>query len=269
MRPHNLLFFIALIGSLGAFSHDARFDRLVNEEFDELKIFRLSGHHNHSAENIWAVNSILTPHMWVEPTPSQARGPFYPVRLPSEIDTDLTMVKGVQARGVAVYLQGQVMEQNGQIIKNATIEIWQACASGKYDHPRDSNRAIADENFQYYAKTTTDETGKYIFKTIIPGPYPADANWYRPPHLHFLIAAPGFKTLTTQSYFNGDSFPEVITRIGDQDINGTVINSYNHDDLLLGQLPAQEREKLIVNFRKTPELGNVKLGVFNIYLQKE
>lgn len=272
MKRKNLLVFItAFFCAFIVFSHHAEnFDRLINDEFDELENFRLTGHHHHSAENVWAVNSGVMLHAWIEPTPSQGRGPFYPVRLPSEIDTDLTVIAdGPEALGVAVYLQGQVMAQNGQIIKNATIEIWQACASGKYAHPRDPNTAPADPNFQYYGTTTTDQNGKYIFKTIVPGPYPADTNWWRPPHIHFLVSAPGYKTLTTQSYFDGNSFPDVVTRVGDQDINGEVINRYNNADLMLGQLSQQQREKLTVSFRETPELNNKKLGVFNIYLEQK
>lgn len=246
------------------------FDRLMNEEFDELENFRLYGFNSHSANNIWAVNSNDGPHAWVEPTPSQGRGPFYPVRMPSEVDTDLTIVNhGPKAQGVPVYLQGQIMDQSGQIISGAKIEIWQSCATGKYKHPRDSNPAAIDPNFQYYGTTLSDATGKYIFKTIVPGPYPADTNWWRPPHVHFLVTAPGFHSLTTQSYFDGNSFPEVVTHVGDQEINGEVINNYNNQDLMLNQLSLQDREKLIVRFRTTEELGNTKLGVFNIYLRRK
>jgi len=245
-------------------AHLINFDRLMNEEFDELENFSLHGLHNHSAENVWAMTSENPPHPWIEPTPSQGRGPFYPVRMPSEVDTDLTIInEGPQARGVPVYVQGQIMDQSGQIIKNATIEIWQACATGKYNHPRDSNTAEVDPNFQYYGTTKSDETGKYIFKTIVPGPYPADTNWWRPPHVHFLVSAPGFHSLTTQSYFDGNSF------LGEQEINGEIINRYNNDDLMLRELPVQDRTKLIVRFRAIQELGNTKLGVFNIYLRRK
>jgi protocatechuate 3,4-dioxygenase beta subunit len=83
------------------------------------------------------------------------------------------------------------------------IELWQACNSGKYNHPDDTNVATADHNFQYWGKCCSGSNGEYIFKTIIPGSYKAAENWIRPPHLHFRIAKRGYYELITQMYFEG------------------------------------------------------------------
>src|SRR5688572_16259699 len=104
MKRYSLLVFFSIFFSAFSVlsSHAENFDRLMNEEFDELENFSLYGLHNHSAENVWALNSETTPHPWIEPTPSQGRGPFYPVRMPSEVDTDLTVLnEGTKALGVS------------------------------------------------------------------------------------------------------------------------------------------------------------------------
>ena len=84
------------------------------------------------------------------------------------------------------------------------VEIWQACASGRYDHPRDSNPASLDPNFQYWGRALTDAAGAYRFKSVKPGAYPFAPDWTRPPHVHFRVAAPGFPLLITQMYFEGE-----------------------------------------------------------------
>lgn len=211
--------------------------------------------------NIFRANS-----SWIEPTPSQPSGPFYPIRFPSEIDTNLRVINGGSpAMGTAVVIQGQVMNNLGTVIPGAKIEIWQACASGKYDHPSDPNPAAIDPNFQYYAATTSDGNGQYIFETIVPGPYPANRNWWRPPHIHFKVSAPGYGERITQLYFHGDSFSEPITTIDGIAIGAREINQYNNDDLILQRLTPERRARLIVSFVDVPD-STTKLGLFNIYL---
>ena len=54
-------------------------------------------------------------------------------------------------------------------------------------------------------KTTSNSQGFYIFETIKPGLYLNGSN-YRPSHIHFKITPPGFSTLITQLYFQGDPY---------------------------------------------------------------
>lgn len=247
---------LALFAGNG-FSANSRFSELINAEFDELDLFNETKIFSHDMGSSFAINNLIHANTWVEPTPSQPQGPFYPIRLPSEVDTDLTVLdNGPQAQGTVVYVQGQVMDQDGNVIVGATVEIWQACASGKYNHPRDPNSATIDPNFQYYGVTTSDQTGKYIFKTIVPGPYPASATWWRPEHIHMMVRAAGFKSVTTQLYFDPMSFP------------GTQIGKYNATDLILAGLSLQEQQRLIVSFQENHVLNKNKLGVFNIILKR-
>lgn len=205
---------------------------------------------------------------WIEPTPSQPMGPFYPIQFPSEIDTNLRIVNdGEPAIGTAVIIQGQIMDRLGNVIRGAKVEIWQACASGKYNHDADPNTAAIDPNFQYYATTNSDDNGHYIFETIVPGPYPASSTWWRPPHIHYKITAPGYAERITQLYFDGNSFTQPITSIEGNSIGAQEINRYNNDDLILQRLSPERRAKLIVSFRELAG-SSTKIGLFNIYLAK-
>jgi protocatechuate 3,4-dioxygenase beta subunit len=149
------------------------------------------------------------------PTPSQTEGPYYPP--PSQIadqvdkDNDLTLVKGKSARadGQVIYIRGQVRDAQCRAIEGALVEIWQASANGRYNHPRErTNPEPLDPNFQYWGNAVTDKDGRYLFKTIIPGQYPAGPQWIRPAHIHFKAHRQGFSPLTTQMYFSGDRYLE-------------------------------------------------------------
>lgn len=139
------------------------------------------------------------------PTPGEIMGPFYPVRKPLDQDADLTMISGKpgRAKGQVIQLMGQVLNLNGDPVEGARIELWQANMHGRYDHPSDANTAPLDPNFHGYAVQHADAQGRYRFKTIKPGAYPAAGNWTRPPHIHFDIVG-GNDRLVTQLYFAGE-----------------------------------------------------------------
>lgn len=143
-------------------------------------------------------------------TPRQTQGPFYPSRDQVDKDTDLTRVRGSSetAQGRVIYVEGVVQDNDCQPVADAYVEIWQACASGRYNHPGDPNPAPLDPHFQYWGIARTDANGNYRFKTIYPGAYPADENWMRPPHIHFKVHKWGYRELTTQLYFEGEPLNE-------------------------------------------------------------
>jgi protocatechuate 3,4-dioxygenase, beta subunit len=138
-------------------------------------------------------------------TPAQTSGPFYPAEKPLDTDADLTLIKGHQRRaaGQVVHVMGRVLHPDGRPVAGARIEIWQANTHGRYAHPNDFNPAPLDPHFEGFASLLTDAQGRYRFKTIKPGAYPA-GNTVRPPHIHFAISG-GRQRLTTQMYFPGDS----------------------------------------------------------------
>lgn len=185
------------------------------------------------------------------PTPPQTPGPFYPGESRFSRNNDLTHIPGHSSRatGQVIYVRGTVVDQSCNPVQGANVEIWQACASGKYNNPKDPNPAPIDPHFKYWAEAFTNQNGEYIFKSIIPGAYPADTNWTRPPHIHFKVSRLGYRELVTQMYFNGDAL--------------------NDRDLILQQIPASERRRVIVDFQRSPvgfEPGSL-IGNFDITLR--
>ncbi|MGZ3692514.1 MAG: dioxygenase family protein, partial [Pseudobdellovibrio sp.] len=123
-------------------------------------------------------------------TPQQIEGPFYPAEGLVAAGTDLTQLKNSDqiAKGQIIVIEGRVTDQFGQAVGGALVEIWQACHTGRYHHPADPNPAELDPHFQYWGQSVTDADGHYRFRTIIPGEYPAEEDWKRPPHIHFKIS---------------------------------------------------------------------------------
>lgn len=142
-------------------------------------------------------------------TPGEILGPFYPVLKPLDQDADLTMISGKSARaqGQVLQLTGRVLNLKGEPVPGARVEIWQANTHGRYDHPSDRNPAPLDPNFQGFAVQFTDAEGRYRFKTIKPGAYPATSDWMRPPHVHFEVMGKSNR-LVTQMYFPGEPLNE-------------------------------------------------------------
>ncbi len=182
-------------------------------------------------------------------TPRQPEGPFYPVVDQVDTDADLIMVKGAShiAEGKIIIVEGKLTDQFNAPVAGVLVEIWQACETGKYNHPSDPNTAALDPFFQYWGKAVTNPEGHYRFRTIVPGDYPADTDWMRPPHIHFKVSKRGYMELITQMYFAGEE--------------------YNSTDKILQQLPPNEQQKLIVELREVEGLAH-PVGEFNIQVRK-
>lgn len=182
-------------------------------------------------------------------TPSQVEGPFYPINPQSDRDLDLTHIQGhaSAAKGEAIWVTGRVVDENGEPLANAVVDVWQANAAGRYAHPGDTNSAPLDPNFQGWGIVNTNESGEYRFKTIKPGAYGASGSWSRPPHIHFKVSKRGFFELTTQMYFAGEAL--------------------NESDGILNNLPEPGRSSLIVDFTQHNEF-DAPVGQFDIVLRK-
>lgn len=91
---------------------------------------------------------------------------------------------------------------------------------------------------------TSDSSGYFHFKTVMPGAYPADKHWIRPPHIHFKISKQGYRTLTTQMYFPDEKL--------------------NNADLLLRSKSIAERTAMTA--KKLELEGNPSIYEYNIVL---
>jgi len=143
------------------------------------------------------------------PTSGQDLGPFYPIVRPEDEDADLTRLRGAKgvARGEPINVIGRVVDPRGRPVRGARLELWQANAVGRYDHPGDvRDDAALDPNFQGYASLATDRDGHFKFRTIKPGAYKIPGDM-RTPHIHFDIHG-RTERLVTQLYFPGEPLNE-------------------------------------------------------------
>ena len=91
---------------------------------------------------------------------------------------------------------------DGAPIPDALLEIWQANAAGKYDHPEDTQDKPLDKKFRGFGRAATNAEGIYRFTTIKPGPVPGRGNALQAPHINVTVFARGLlKHLTTRLYF--------------------------------------------------------------------
>ena len=121
------------------------------------------------------------------------QGPFYSSNAPTIHNNQLADINEI---GTRIIISGQVYNlECSEVIPNTEIDIWHANHAGEYDNI----------GYNLRGKTTTNSQGFYIFESIKPGLYLNGSN-YRPSHIHFKITPPGFSTLITQLYFQGDPY---------------------------------------------------------------
>lgn len=106
--------------------------------------------------------------------------------------------------GKVVLVKGRVYGfDSRKPLANGVIDIWQASESGRYDND-DPSKPPKSNVFINRARLCTDENGYYEYETIHPGRYRIGPKTWRPSHIHYLVRCPGYKTLITQLYFEGD-----------------------------------------------------------------
>jgi hydroxyquinol 1,2-dioxygenase len=138
-------------------------------------------------------------------------GPFYVEGAPS-FDLGEDVANG--AVGIPCNVRGNVRALNGDPVPGAEIHVWQADAEGKYD----VQRSGLDEP-QARGMLHANGKGQYHFRSILAEAYPIPDDGpvgdmlkatkrhpWRPAHLHFMIKAPGYETLITHVFRNGDAY---------------------------------------------------------------
>ncbi|GAW51523.1 MULTISPECIES: dioxygenase [unclassified Nocardioides] len=115
------------------------------------------------------------------------------------------------ATGQACWVEGTVRDTDGRPVAGARIEVWEADEDGFYDVQYDDGRTAGR------AHLFSDDDGGYRFWAVTPTPYPIPhdgpvgamlAATHRSPmrasHLHFMVTAPGLRTLVTHIFVRGD-----------------------------------------------------------------
>ncbi len=167
-------------------------------------------------------------------TPSQTAGPYVHIGLTPNFagiggvypfDAGSKLVnKGTHGERTRIY--GTVYDGEGEPVKDAVLEIWQADAKGVYWSPQDKRKG--DPNFSGWGRVAVDlDTGAWSFDTIKPGPVPLTEDILQAPHVTLWIVARGINVgLQTRIYFDTES-------------------RANDKDPLLQRVPAERRDTLI------------------------
>ncbi len=118
------------------------------------------------------------------------------------------------ATGQPCWVRGRVLGLGGETVPNAVIEVWQADAAGNYDVQYADLGAHRARGV-----LRSDAEGGFHFRCIVAEPYPIPNDGpvgdllkatrrhpWRPAHLHFMVKAEGYETLTTHVFRNGDPY---------------------------------------------------------------
>jgi protocatechuate 3,4-dioxygenase beta subunit len=140
---------------------------------------------------------------------SEVTGPAFGQHELGALDNDLILnyAKSGEPVGERIIVHGFVLDGTARPVPGALVEFWQANASGRYRHRNDTYIGSIDPNFGGCGRCITDAEGRYVFRTVKPGPYPFRnrVNDWRPAHIHFSVFGSGFaQRLITQMYFEGD-----------------------------------------------------------------
>ncbi|HEY6302983.1 MAG TPA: protocatechuate 3,4-dioxygenase subunit alpha [Terriglobales bacterium] len=132
-------------------------------------------------------------------TTSQTVGPFFKIGF-EWLNCDNLVGEGVS--GERVTIQGRVFDGDGVPVPDAILEIWQANARGKYDHPEDTQDKPLESGFKGYGRVPVTEEGMFRFATIKPGPVPGPNGKEQAPHLAISVFMRGvLRRLVTRIYF--------------------------------------------------------------------
>jgi protocatechuate 3,4-dioxygenase alpha subunit len=144
-----------------------------------------------------------------------------------------------------VWVRFRVLDGDGVPVDDAMLEIWQADANGKYNHPDDPQPKQLDPGWKGFGRLATVDDGSCVLETIKPGSVAHGTP--EAPHLAVAVFARGIlKPLFTRVYFAGDAA--------------------NDEDPVLQLVPPERRETLMARPDPTrPE----EYWKFDLYLQGE
>ena len=121
----------------------------------------------------------------------------------------------LDSKGEDMFIEGRILDTKGNPIEGAVIDVWQANDEGFYDVQQKGLQP--DFNLRGVFKTGAD--GRYWFRAVKPRYYPIPDDGpvgqllralgrhpYRPAHLHYIIKADGFETLTTHIFDPDDPY---------------------------------------------------------------
>jgi len=146
-------------------------------------------------------------------TPRTIEGPLYVAGAPV-FEGLARMDDGSEEDATVMFLEGQVLDTEGQPLAGATVDVWHANTKGTYSFFDQSQ-----SGYNLRRRIITDAQGRYRARSIVPSGYGCDPqgptqecldllgrHGQRPAHIHFFISAPGHRHLTTQINLSGDKY---------------------------------------------------------------
>jgi len=143
---------------------------------------------------------------------STVLGPFHVADAP-----ELPMGSNIclDQKGEDMFIHGRILDTEGKPITDAVLDVWQANDEGFYDVQQKGIQP--DFNLRGVFRTGAD--GRYWFRAVKPKFYPIPDDGtvgkllhalgrhpYRPAHLHYILKADGFETLTTHIFDPDDPY---------------------------------------------------------------
>ncbi|WP_030611817.1 maleylacetate reductase and hydroxyquinol 1,2-dioxygenase domain-containing protein [Streptomyces sclerotialus] len=155
-------------------------------------------------------------------TPSAVLGPFY-VEGPPALPDGADLAEGLP--GTPMYADVRITDLDGEPLAGAVADVWQSDENGHYDVQ------LPDlDGPQLRARFRADDEGRIRFRSILPSEYPIPDDGpvghmlaavgrhpYRAPHVHFMISAPGRRTLVTQLFVAGGAYIDADAVFGVKD----------------------------------------------------
>jgi protocatechuate 3,4-dioxygenase alpha subunit len=177
-------------------------------------------------------------------TSSQTVGPFVHIGLYPAVSGILArsrtygnQLATTHAYGQRIRLEGQIIDGNGETVRDALLEFWQADGHGRYAHPADPQAKSADVGLSGFGRSVTDpDTGTWTLESIKPGAV-RDLN-QRPmaPHINLALFARGLNIhLHSRIYF-------------DDEVKANAL-----DPVLQQCVPAPRRQTLIARRKETTQ----------------
>ena len=192
---------------------------------------------------------------YLKETASQTAGPYVHIGLiPHQAGFDIfqnnfgNVVAGAATKGERIVIEGRVFDGTGTPVRDALIEIWQANADGRYNHPADRQKKALDPDFRGWGRTGADfKTGIYTFETVKPGAVIGRHTRMMAPHINVWIVSRGINIgLHTRMYFSDEA-----------DANAT--------DPVLNLIEQEERRQTLIA-KRTSRDGKI-VYMFDIVLQ--
>jgi protocatechuate 3,4-dioxygenase alpha subunit len=151
---------------------------------------------------------------YLKESASQTAGPYVHIGLaPHAAGFDIFennfshVLATAETKGERITIEGRVIDGSGTPVRDVLVELWQANAAGKYNHPADRQQKPVDPTFRGWGRACSDfESGIFTFETIKPGIVEGRGGRSMAPHVNLWIVARGINIgLNTRMYFSDET----------------------------------------------------------------